>query len=271
MGMGPAAYVERSGSDKRHSRGYEKDHRHLRADFRRYLLADDDSAGKLRRQDWLRPGRDHRQHFYRALVLDGVCRHPHLPGQHRRWSDYLLKGFCRRPLHYADILHRLCRNLGSDLLQLPAWFLGRIWRSFGSEAHRLGSEPGGHPGKTSARQKIQRAVQKPTLQCSAHVHSSLPDWARHHAVLRVGPKAKAATATGAIALAGILKLFQRLRPRVVVGTRGALEKTQDRRMECTPIQPRYPHAVGRPATRRSLHDRHWGHFLCPRIFDLNSP
>ena len=42
-------------------------------------------------------------------------------------------------------------------------FLGRIWRSFGSEAHRLGGEPGSRPGKTSAGQKIQRAVQKPIL------------------------------------------------------------------------------------------------------------
>src|SRR3984957_9889306 len=203
MSMGPAAYVESSGSDKRHYKGYEKDHRHFRADFRRYLLADDDSAGNLRRQDWLRPWRDHWQHLYRALVLDGVCRHPNLPGQHRRWSDYLFKGFCRRPLHHADILHHLCRNLGSDLLQLPDWLLGRIWRSFGSEAHRLRSEPGSRPGKTSAGQKIQRAVQKPILQCSVHVHSSLPDWARHHAVLRVDPEAKPATATRSVALAVI--------------------------------------------------------------------
>src|ERR1700726_3387351 len=206
MSMGPAAYVESSGSDKRHYKGYEKNHPPLRAYFRRYLLADDDSAGNLRRQDWLRPWRDHRQHLYRALVLDGVCRHPNLPGQHRRWSDYLFKGFCRRPLHYADILHHLCRNLGSDLLQLPAGFLGRIWRSFGSEAHRVGGEPGSHPGKTSAGQKIQRAVQKSILQRSVHVHSSLPDWACHHAVLRAGPEAKAATATRAITLAGILIL-----------------------------------------------------------------
>src|SRR6204780_2155024 len=218
MSMGSASYVERSRSDKRHYE-YEKDHRHLRPDFRRYLLADDDSAGDLRRQDWLRPRRDHQQHLYRALVLDGVFRHPNLPRQYRQWSDYLFKSFCRRPLHYADILRNLCRNLGSDLLQLPAWFLGRIWRSFGSEAHRLGGEPGSRPGKTSAGQKIQRAVQKSILQCSAHVHSSLPDWARHHAVLRVGPEAKAATATRAITLAGIVKLFRRLRPRVVVGTR----------------------------------------------------
>lgn len=94
-------------------------------------------------------------------------------------------------------------------------FLGRIWRSFGSEAHRLGGEPVSRPGKTSAGQKIQRAVQKPILQCSPHFHSSLPDWARHHAVLRVGPEAKAATATRMFTLAGILKLFRRLRPRVV--------------------------------------------------------
>jgi len=172
-----------------------------------------------RRQDWLRPRRDHRQHLHRALVPDGVCRHPNLPGQRRQWSDYLFKGLCRRPLHYADILHHLCRNLGSDLLQLPAWFLGRIWRSFGSEAHRLGGESGSRPGKTSAGQKIQRAVQKPVLQCSAHVHSSLPDWARHHAVLRVGPEAKAATEARAITRAGILMLFRWLRPRVVVDTR----------------------------------------------------
>src|SRR5208282_5511319 len=136
-----------------------------------------------------------------------------------RWSDYLFESFCRRPLHYPDILRHLCRNLGSDLLQVPAWFLGRIWSSFGSEAHRLGREPGSRPGKTSAGQKIQRAVQKPILQRGAHVHSSLPDWARHHAVLRVGPEAKATTATRAITLVGILKLFPRLRPRVVVGTR----------------------------------------------------
>src|SRR5277367_7090475 len=206
MSMGPAVYVERSGSDKKTLQGYEKDQRHLRPDFRRYLLADDDSAGDLRRQDWLRPRRDHRQHLYRALVLDGVCRHPNLPGRHRRRSDYLFKGFCRRPLHYADILHHLCRNLGSDLLQLPAWFLGCLWRSFGSEAHRLGGEPGSRPGKTSAGQKIQRAVQKPILQCSVHVHSSLPDWARHHTVLGVGPEAKAATTTRAITPAGILIL-----------------------------------------------------------------
>src|SRR5580693_1854512 len=70
---------------------------------------------------------------------------------------------------------------------------------------------GSRPGKTSAGQKIQRAVQKSILQCSAHVHSSLPDWARHHAILLVGPEAKAATATRAITLAGILKLFRRLR------------------------------------------------------------
>src|SRR6202161_4490215 len=203
------------GQDKKTLQGYEKDHRHLRADFRRYLLADDDSAGDLRRQDWLRPRRDHRQHLHRALVLDGVFRHPNLPGQHRQWSDYLFKSFCRRPLHYADILRLLCRNLGSDLLQLPAWFLGRIWRSFGSEAHRFGRKPCSRPGNSCAGQKIQRAVQKPILQCSAHVHSSLPDWARHHAVLRVGPEAKAANATRAITLAGILILPSMASPAVV--------------------------------------------------------
>jgi hypothetical protein len=52
-------------------------------------------------------------------------------------------------------------NLGSDLLQLPARFLGRIWRSFGSEAHRLRREPGSRPGKTSAGQKYKELYKNP--------------------------------------------------------------------------------------------------------------
>ena len=74
------------------------------------------------------------------------------------------------------------------------------------------ARPGSRPGKTSAGQKLQRAVQKPILQRSAHVHSSLPDWPRHHAVLRVGPEEKAATATWAITLARILILPSMLSP-----------------------------------------------------------
>jgi len=102
-------------------------------------------------------------------------------------------------------------------------FLPGFWDAYGAHLVQKLTASGARPAviqeKTSAGQKIQRAVQKPILQRSAHVHSSLPDWARHHAVLGVGPEAKAATATRAITLAGVLKMFRRPRPRVVGGTR----------------------------------------------------
>ncbi len=89
-------------------------------------------------------------------------------------------------------------------------FIPGFWDAYGAHlVQKLtasGASPAAVQEKLRAGQKIQRAVQKPILQCSAHVHSSLPDWARHHAVLGVGPEAKAATVTRAITFAGILIL-----------------------------------------------------------------
>ena len=81
-------------------------------------------------------------------------------------------------------------------------------KAFAVGLSRLGREPCGHPGKTSAGEKIQRAVQESILQRSAHVHSSLPDWARHYADFRVDSEAKASIAIGTVTFAGMLKPFR---------------------------------------------------------------
>ena len=53
------------------------------------------------------------------------------------------------------------RNLGSDLLQLPAWFLGRIWRSFGAEAHRPGASPAAVQAKLQQVRKYKELYKNP--------------------------------------------------------------------------------------------------------------